>query len=161
MKLTPKDNSWRPLNKLMLCARNTYVLYQDKYFVMDRDSSVGIATRYGLDVRGSNSCGARFSAPVQTGPGANQASYTVGTEAFPEVKRPGLGVYHPPPSNGEVKERVELYFFSLWACVTCSRVNCTFTFILLVSYIYSNLISRPPMQTKALIIFLRLFRQMT
>jgi hypothetical protein len=40
--------------------------------------------------------GARFSAPVQTGPGAHPASYTKGTESFPEVKRPGRGVDHPP-----------------------------------------------------------------
>jgi hypothetical protein len=32
-----------------------------------RDSIVGIATRYGLEVRGSNLGGARFSASVQTG----------------------------------------------------------------------------------------------
>ena len=52
--------------------------------------------------------GARFSAPIQTGPGAHPASYTVGTGSFPGVKRPGLGVDHPPPLSAEVKERVEL-----------------------------------------------------
>ena len=37
-----------------------------------RDSSVGIVTRYGLDHSGIESkWGARFSAPVQTGPGAH------------------------------------------------------------------------------------------
>jgi hypothetical protein len=56
--------------------------------------------------------GARFSAPVQTGPGAYPASYTMGTESFPGVKRPGRGVDHPPPSSAEVKERVELYLYS-------------------------------------------------
>jgi len=40
--------------------------------------------------------GARFSAPVQTGPGAYPASYTMGTGYFPEVKRPGRGADHPP-----------------------------------------------------------------
>jgi hypothetical protein len=39
-----------------------------------RDSVVGIATRYELD-----GLGARFSAPVQTGPGAYPASCTMGT----------------------------------------------------------------------------------
>jgi len=40
---------------------------------VDRDSSVGIATLYGLEGPGIESrCGARFSAPVQTGPGPNQ-----------------------------------------------------------------------------------------
>jgi len=56
--------------------------------------------------------GARFSAPVQTGPGAHPASYTMGTGSFPVVKRPGRGVDHPPPSIAEVKERVELYLYS-------------------------------------------------
>ena len=55
---------------------------------------------------------ARFSAPVQAGPGAYPASYTVGTGSFPWVKRPGLGVGHPPPPNAEVKERVQLCLFS-------------------------------------------------
>jgi hypothetical protein len=43
--------------------------------------------------------GARFSAPIQTGPGAHSASYTImGTGSFPRVKRPGRGVNHPPIS---------------------------------------------------------------
>jgi DNA-binding sugar fermentation-stimulating protein len=56
--------------------------------------------------------GARFSAPVQTDPGAHPASYTMDTGSFPGVKRPGRGVDHPPPSSAEVKERVELYLYS-------------------------------------------------
>jgi hypothetical protein len=31
---------------------------------------------------------------------------------FPGEKRPGRGVYHPPPSSAEVKERVELCLYS-------------------------------------------------
>ena len=49
---------------------------------------------------------ARFSAPVQTGPGAHPASYTMGNESFPGIKRSGRGVDHPPLSSAEVKERV-------------------------------------------------------
>jgi len=55
---------------------------------------------------------ARFSTPVQTGPGSHPASFTMGTGSFPGVKRPGHGVDHPPPSSAEVKERVELYLYS-------------------------------------------------
>jgi len=55
--------------------------------------------------------GARFSAPVQTGPGTHPASYTMGTGSFPGVKRPGRGVEHPLPFIAEVKERVELYLY--------------------------------------------------
>ena len=54
----------------------------------------------------------RFSAPVQTGPGAQPASYTMGTGSFTEVKRPGRGVDHPPPSSAEVEGIVELYICS-------------------------------------------------
>jgi hypothetical protein len=80
---------------------------------MGRDSLVGIATRYGLDGPGIESrWGAIFSAPFQTGPRANPASYTVGTGSFPRVKRPGRDVDHSPPSSAEVKERVELYLYS-------------------------------------------------
>jgi len=62
-----------------------------------RDSSVGTATRYGLDGPGIESrWGKRFSAPVQTGLGANPASYTMGTGSFPGVKRPERGRYCPP-----------------------------------------------------------------
>jgi hypothetical protein len=56
--------------------------------------------------------GARFPAPVQTGPGSHPTSYTMGTGSFPGVKRPGRGVDHPPPSIAEVKERVELCLYS-------------------------------------------------
>jgi hypothetical protein len=55
---------------------------------------------------------ARFSAAVQTGPGAYTASCTMGTGSFPGIKRPGRGVDHPPESSAEVKERVELYLYS-------------------------------------------------
>jgi len=51
---------------------------------------------------------ARFSATVQTGPAVHPASYTMDTESFPRVKRPGRSVDHPLPSSPEVKERVQL-----------------------------------------------------
>jgi hypothetical protein len=57
--------------------------------------------------------GVRFSAPVQTGPGAHPASYTMGTGSLPWVKRPGRGVDHPFTSIAEVKERLVLYLYSL------------------------------------------------
>jgi len=59
---------------------------------------VGTVTRYGLDGLGiKSSWGVRFSAPVQTGPGAQPASYKMGTGSFPGVKRLGHGVDHQPP----------------------------------------------------------------
>ena len=51
------------------------------------DSVVGIATGYGLDGPGIESrWEARYSAHVQTGPGAPPASCTMGTGSFPGVK---------------------------------------------------------------------------
>jgi len=72
-----------------------------------RDSS---ATRYGLDGPGIESCWGRDFA--QTCPVAHPTSHTMGTGSFPGVKRPGRGVGHPPTSITEVKERVELHFYS-------------------------------------------------
>ena len=70
-----------------------------------RDSSVSIATSYGVDGPGIESqWGARFSALVQTGPRAHPASYTVRTASFPGVNRPGRGIDHPHLSSAEVKE---------------------------------------------------------
>ena len=49
---------------------------------MGRDSSVGIATGYGLDGPGIESRvggGARYSSPIQTGPGFLSFSCTMGT----------------------------------------------------------------------------------
>ena len=48
--------------------------------------------------------GAKFSAPVQNGPGAHPTSYTMGTVPFPGVKRPGRGADHPPPSRSEIRD---------------------------------------------------------
>ena len=39
---------------------------------------------------------ARFSAPVQSDPGAHPASYTMGSGSVPGVTRQGRGVDHPP-----------------------------------------------------------------
>ena len=59
-------------------------------------SSVGIATGYGLDCPGIESrCGARFSAPVQTGPGTHPASCTMDIGSYPGVKS-GRGVTLTP-----------------------------------------------------------------
>ena len=56
--------------------------------------------------------GVRTSAPVYTGPGAHPAAYTMGTRSFPGVQRPRRGVDNTPPSSAEVKERVQLHFYS-------------------------------------------------
>jgi len=55
----------------------------------------------------------KFSAPVLTGCGTHPASYTMGTGSFPGVKRQRRGSDHPPQFSAEVKERVELYIYSV------------------------------------------------
>jgi hypothetical protein len=73
-------------------------------------SSVSIATGYGLEGPGIDPGGVRFSAPVQTGPGAHPASCTMGTGSFPGVES-GRGMTLTPhfllvPRS---KNRVGLY----------------------------------------------------
>jgi hypothetical protein len=72
-------------------------------FRVGAGSSVGIATGYGLDGPGIESRGGgRFSAHVQTGPGAHPASCTMGTGSFPGVKRPGRDADPSLPSSADV-----------------------------------------------------------
>jgi hypothetical protein len=66
-------------------------------------SSVGIATGYGAGPSGDRiPVEARFSAPVQTGPGDHPASCTMGTGSFLVVKRPGRDPDPSPRSTAEV-----------------------------------------------------------
>ena len=99
-------------------------------------SVVGIATGYGLDSPGIKSrWGARFSAPVQTGPGAHQASCTMGTGSFPGVKS-GRGVTLTPHTLLVLWSRKSraIPLLPLWAVwpvqslSSCTRVHFTFTF---------------------------------
>jgi hypothetical protein len=105
----------------------------------ERQDSVSLCvSRYSGTVRGSNPVGARFSAPVQTGPGVHASSYTVGKGSFLGAKLPGRGVDHSLPSSAEVKERVGLCLLPLWAFVASSRVNFTFTFTLLLKHTHTH-----------------------
>jgi hypothetical protein len=82
---------------------------------MGRDSSVGIATDYGLDGPGIESrWEARFFAHNQNGPGAHPASCIMGTGSFPGVKRPGLSADHAPPSIAEVSKECSYNSTPLW-----------------------------------------------
>jgi hypothetical protein len=72
--------------------------------------------------------GVRFSASIQTVPGAHPASYTMGTRSFSDVKCLGCGVNHLPPTSTEVKGRVDLLPFCSF--MAAYKVNFTFYFIL-------------------------------
>jgi hypothetical protein len=75
--------------------------------------SVSIATGYGLGgQRIKSRWGARFSAPVQTGPGAHPASYTVGTGCFLGVESArGVTLTPHPLLVPRSKNRVRLYLY--------------------------------------------------
>ena len=76
------------------------------------DSSVGMATWRELNGPEVKSpVRTIFSALVQTGLGAHPAPFTVGTASLYREWR-GRGVHHSPPSNAEVKERIDLYLYS-------------------------------------------------
>ena len=82
---------------------------------MCRDSSVGLATRYGQDNPGIESqWGARFSSSVHTVPGAQTAPYTMGTGSLLRVILSARGFEKPYPSSAEVKEKVKLYLYSTY-----------------------------------------------
>jgi hypothetical protein len=73
-----------------------------------RDSSVGIATLYGLEGPGIESrWGRDYPHPPRPALGPTQPPMQWVLSLFP-----GCGVDHPPSSSVEVKERVELYFYS-------------------------------------------------
>jgi len=95
-------------------------------------SIVGIATDYELDGPVFKSQGARFSAPVQSGPGAHPASCTMDTGSFPGVKC-GRGVTltpHPLLVLLSRKRRV-IPLLPLWtvrpvqSLSACTRVHFT------------------------------------
>jgi hypothetical protein len=70
-----------------------------------RDSSVGIATRYGLDGTGIEArCGRDFPHPSRSAPEAQASFYTMGTRSFPVVKRPGRGFDNPPSLAPRLKK---------------------------------------------------------
>jgi len=60
----------------------------------------------------------RFSTPVQTGPGDNPASYTMGSASFPGVKRPERSVNHPPLLAPRLKKEYRNISTFIMACYT-------------------------------------------
>ena len=80
-----------------------------------RDSLAGIATCHGLDCLGIES---RWGEIFCTFPDRPQGPRTI--------------------SSAEVKVRVELYLFSLWAFIVCSRVNLAFLFFFTFSFLYPS-----------------------
>ena len=70
-----------------VCVCVCVSVYTFVYFVFLYVCSVGIATRYDLDGPGIKSCfEGRFSAPVQTGPGAPPSLLCIWYRVFPGDK---------------------------------------------------------------------------
>jgi len=90
-------------------------VYSTSSYWKNRDSSVGIATSYGMDGPGSNSEGVEvFCTRPDWRRGPPSLQYN-GKRVFPRGK--GTGVWrapptHPPTSSAEVKKSLELYFYS-------------------------------------------------
>jgi hypothetical protein len=76
-----------------------------------RDSSFSTVTCYGRS-GDKIPAGSRFFAPIQTGPGAHQPSYTMGTGSPPRRQSGRNLALTTHPHNAEVKERVQLYLYS-------------------------------------------------
>jgi len=55
--------------------------------------------------------GARYSAFIQTSPGAHPASYKMGTGSFPSIKHGRGMVLTNHPHLAEVKDKVELNLY--------------------------------------------------
>jgi hypothetical protein len=76
------------------------------FIYMVLDSSVGIATGYGLEGPGIESrLGARFFAHVQTGPGGPSSLLYNGYRVFPGGKAAGEWCCPPTASSAEVKKQ--------------------------------------------------------
>jgi len=72
-----------------------------EYILISAKMEPGLHSRYSYSLVVGRSgdripVGAKFFESTQTGPGAYQASYAMGTGSFPGIKRPGRGVDHPP-----------------------------------------------------------------
>ena len=102
-------------------------------------SVVGIATGYGLDGPGIESrWGARFSSPVQIGPGAHPASCTMGTGSFPGGKeRPGRDADPPPPSSTVVKKGLSSTFPPPMGRTACTEPQCLYKGALYLFFFYT------------------------
>jgi len=101
--MTPSTNKFEKLSAKLAQSdykwKSILSMIKNVYFngMHGPGSALSIATGYGLDSPGIEfRWGARFSAPVQTGPGAHPASCTMGTASLLGVKS-GRGVTTPHP----------------------------------------------------------------
>ena len=96
------------------CQTLTYTLMHVEsctYFLSYcKNNRPGLRSRYSDSLRAGRSgdqipVGARFSSPVQTGPGAHPALYIMGTGSVPGLMKPGRGVDHLPHLAPRLKKK--------------------------------------------------------
>jgi hypothetical protein len=116
----------RPVQNFRSCTRMLFTLTLP--CVRGPGSVVVIATGYGLEGSGIESrWGAKFSAPVQTGPGAHPASCTKGTGTFQKVKS-GWGVRLTPHPFLVPLVMIEQSYTPTptMVCTTCTEHQCLY-----------------------------------
>ena len=102
---------------------------------VDRDSVVGIKTRYGLEVPGSNPGRGEIFRTCPDRPWGPPSLLYNRYRVFPGGKAAGAWRWPPIPSSAEVKEGVELYLsLPPNPFVACSRVNFTFTIFIITKF---------------------------
>ena len=108
-------------------------------------SAVGIATGYGLEGPGIESrWGARFSAPVQTGPGAHLFSCTMGTGSLPGTERPGRDADPSPLLVPWSRKSRAIPLLPLWAVrpvqslSACTKVHFTFLLYAIIDRTFNS-----------------------
>jgi hypothetical protein len=90
---------------------NKQLQIAEYYNPTGRDSSIGIATRYGLDGPEIKSCcGRRFPHPSRQALGSPSLIWWL--PHLPWSKAPGAWRWPPTPPSAEVKGRVQLYLYS-------------------------------------------------
>jgi hypothetical protein len=124
-------------HRLMFFLKDLYILYtmihnrKQKHMHAARDSSFGIATRYGLDDSGIESWWGRdFSHPSRPALGPTQPPIQWVPGLSRGGKAAGASFHHPSHLGPRLKKSRAIRLLSFWAFVACSRVNFTFSFTL-------------------------------
>jgi hypothetical protein len=92
-------------------------------YIYGRDSSVNIATRYGLDGPGIESrWGKDIASPSRAALGPTQRPIQW-VPGLPGLKQAGRGVDHPPHLGTRLKKEWSYTCTPIWAFVACSEVN--------------------------------------
>jgi hypothetical protein len=131
----PTAVSWVTDSTCTTCHNSKSLHFAHRVYA-GRDSSVGIATRYGLDGPGIESRGRRaFPQPSRPALGPPSLLYN-GYQVFPGGKAAGAWRWPPTPCSAEVKERVELYLYSPFGLVlerTLPLPQCIYVFRLILT----------------------------